>query len=63
MIVGVRRLTPTYSNFVTPTYAVNPATAFKRIEGRYENLICAAVTSRQALIVKTVMTHWEELEE
>lgn len=27
---------------------------------RGDNLICAAVVSDQALIMKTLMTHWEE---
>lgn len=33
---------------------------FAAVEGRDDNLICAAVISREALIVKTLMTHWEE---
>lgn len=36
---------------------------FKSFADREDNLICAAVISRQALIVKTIMTHWEEREE
>jgi len=33
---------------------------FKELLGRDDNLICAAVISRQAIIIKTIMTHWEE---
>jgi len=33
---------------------------YKAFEGRRDNLVCAAVISREALIVKTVMTDWEE---
>ena len=36
---------------------------FKAFAGRGDNLVCAAVLSRQALIVKTIMTHWEESDE
>ena len=36
---------------------------FKAFPDRSDNLICAAVMSRQALIVKTLMTHWEEREQ
>lgn len=32
------------------------------IDGRTDKLVGAAVLSRQALIVKTLMTHWEERE-
>lgn len=32
---------------------------FKAFGGRDDNLLCAAVMARQALIVKTIMTHWE----
>lgn len=35
---------------------------FAAVDGRDDNLICAAVISREALIVKTLMTHWEEQE-
>lgn len=35
---------------------------FAAIDGRDDNLICAAVIVREALIVKTLMTHWEEQE-
>lgn len=35
---------------------------YQAIDGRTDNLVCAAVLSRQALIVKTLMTHWEERE-
>ncbi|MFP4076282.1 MAG: DUF4258 domain-containing protein [Halochromatium sp.] len=33
---------------------------FKELPGRDDNLVCAAVISRQAMIIKTIMTHWEE---
>jgi hypothetical protein len=33
--------------------------AFKHIEGRSDNLICAAITEREAVVVKTVMINWE----
>ncbi|MFB1497540.1 MULTISPECIES: DUF4258 domain-containing protein [unclassified Thiocapsa] len=36
---------------------------YKRFDGRDDNLICAAVLARQALIIKTIMTHWEEYPE
>jgi hypothetical protein len=32
---------------------------YKQVEGRDDNLVCAAVVSRQAMIVKTLMAHWE----
>ena len=32
---------------------------FKQIDGRADNLICAAVTEKAAVIVKTVMINWE----
>jgi hypothetical protein len=32
---------------------------FRTFEGREDNQICPAVVSREALIVKTSMTHWE----
>jgi len=35
---------------------------FATVAGRDDNLICAAVIRREALIVKTLMTHWEEHE-
>lgn len=35
---------------------------YQAVDGRSDNLVCAAVLSRQALIVKTLMTHWEERE-
>jgi len=35
---------------------------FTAADGRDDTLICAAVISREALIVKTLMTHWEEQE-
>ena len=35
---------------------------YQTFDGRSDNLVCAAVLSRQALIVKTLMTHWEERE-
>jgi hypothetical protein len=35
---------------------------FAAVDGRDDNLVCAAVISREALIVKTLMTHWEEQE-
>ncbi len=36
---------------------------FKRIEGRTDNLICAAVLEQAAIIIKTVMTNWEQEDE
>lgn len=33
---------------------------FKTIRGRVDNPICAAVVMRDALVIKTLMTHWEE---
>ena len=33
---------------------------FKALEGRTDNLICAAAIERNALIIKTVMTNWEK---
>ncbi len=30
------------------------------VDGRDDNLACAAVLCREALIVKSLMTHWEE---
>ncbi|WP_200386013.1 DUF4258 domain-containing protein [Thiocapsa imhoffii] len=35
---------------------------YKAIPGRDDNLACAAVISRQAMIIKTISTHWEELD-
>ena len=35
---------------------------YQTSDGRSDNLVCAAVLSRQTLIVKTLMTHWEERE-
>ena len=35
---------------------------YKAIPGRDDNLVCAAVISRQAIIIKTILTHWEELD-
>lgn len=32
---------------------------FKHIEGRPDNLICAAVVEQEAVVVKTVMINWE----
>lgn len=32
---------------------------FKHIEGRADNLICAAIVEQAAVIVKTVMINWE----
>jgi len=32
---------------------------FKRIQGRTDNLICAAVVDVTAVVVKTVMINWE----
>ena len=32
---------------------------FKRIVGRDDNLICAAVVEQTAVVVKTVMINWE----
>ena len=33
---------------------------FKRFPRRDDNLVCAAILAREALIIKTIMTHWEE---
>lgn len=33
---------------------------FADVDGRDDNLACAAVLCREALIVKSLMTHWEE---
>jgi hypothetical protein len=33
---------------------------FQQTPGRGDNLVCAAVIIDQAIIVKTIMTHWEE---
>jgi hypothetical protein len=33
--------------------------AFKHIEGRTDNLLCAAVVESGAVIIKTVMINWE----
>jgi hypothetical protein len=35
----------------------------RRFTGRADNPLCAAVISREALIVKTLMTHWEDQDE
>jgi hypothetical protein len=32
---------------------------FDRVMGRTDNLICAAVLEKDALIIKTVMINWE----
>ena len=32
---------------------------FKHISGRTDNLICAAIVEKNALVVKTVMINWE----
>jgi len=32
---------------------------YRQVPGRSDNLVCAAVISRQAVIIKTIMTHWE----
>ena len=32
---------------------------FKHIQGRTDNLICAAVVEETAIVVKTVMINWE----
>lgn len=32
---------------------------FRSIEGRSDNLICAAVVEKTAVVVKTVMVNWE----
>jgi len=32
---------------------------YRAFDDRYDNLICAAVISREALIIKTIMTHWK----
>jgi len=36
---------------------------FKHIEGRTDNLICAAVLEQAAIIIKTVVTNWEQEDE
>lgn len=36
---------------------------FHRFAGRADNLVCAAVTNRQAIVVKTIMINWREREE
>ena len=33
---------------------------FHRFESRHDNLVCAAVVTEQAIIVKTVMVNWRE---
>ena len=33
---------------------------FSEIEGRLDNLICAAVIEQKAVVVKTVMVNWEQ---
>lgn len=33
---------------------------FKAIPSRDDNLVCAAAIAGRAIIVKTIMTHWEE---
>lgn len=33
---------------------------FHRFESRHDNLVCAAVVTEQAIIVKTVMVNWSE---
>ena len=32
----------------------------RAFEGRADNTICVAVISREAIIIKTLMTHWED---
>jgi hypothetical protein len=32
---------------------------FKHIDGRSDNLICAAVVEQEAVVIKTVMINWE----
>lgn len=32
---------------------------FQRVQGRADNLVCAAVALESALIIKTVMINWE----
>lgn len=32
---------------------------FRHIDGRTDNLICAAVVEKEAVVVKTVMINWE----
>lgn len=36
---------------------------FKVFANRDDHLVCAAVIAREALIVTTIMTHWEEHDE
>jgi len=36
---------------------------FQEIPGRDDNLVCAAAIAGQAIVVKTIMTHWEERDE
>jgi translation elongation factor EF-Tu-like GTPase len=33
--------------------------AWLEVPGRHDNLLCAAVVLEQAVVVKTVMHHWE----
>ncbi len=33
---------------------------FKAFIDRNDNLVCAAVVSRETIIIKTIMIHWEE---
>lgn len=35
---------------------------FKHYVDREDNLICVAAAEEDALVVKTVMTHWREIE-
>ncbi|MBK1718767.1 DUF4258 domain-containing protein [Thiocystis violacea] len=36
---------------------------FHHFESRSDNLVCAAVSTEQAIIVKTVMVNWQQREE
>jgi hypothetical protein len=35
---------------------------YKEVTGRDDNLVCAAVVDEDILVVKTIMTHWQESE-
>jgi hypothetical protein len=35
---------------------------FKQFDARSDNLVCAAVVTKQAVIVKTIMVNWTERE-
>ena len=35
---------------------------FHQFESRHDNLVCAAVATDQAIVVKTIMVNWKELD-